>query len=116
MHLPLSPASARLARQHVRDVTGTAEDPRVALVVTELVTNAVVHGQGGPTLAVTATPSSVRVEVHDDGPGLPRLRPFSEEPTTSGRGLALVDMVADAWGVVADPGDGKTVWAEISRS
>jgi anti-sigma regulatory factor (Ser/Thr protein kinase) len=89
----------------------------VALVVTELVTNAVLHARSAPILTVAVGPSAIRVEVFDDGPGTPRLRPLGDEPVTSGRGLALVDMVAESWGVApSGPGGapGKTVWAVIA--
>jgi hypothetical protein len=119
--LPSAPVSCRLAREFVLSVTGGAEDPRVALVVTELVTNAVVHGHARPQLRVGWDGHSVRVEVEDDGPGRPTMRPMNPT-TTSGRGLALVDHIADDWGVVAPPtpepitadhGPGKVVWARI---
>jgi nitrogen-specific signal transduction histidine kinase len=59
----------------------------------------------------------VRIEVEDDGPGRPTLRPMSAT-TTSGRGLALVDQIADTWGIIeAEPdatGRRKAVWASIA--
>jgi anti-sigma regulatory factor (Ser/Thr protein kinase) len=112
--LPQAPASARLAREHVRSVTGLPEDPRVALVVTELVINAVVHGRSRPRLRAAMDGELLHVEVHDDGPGWPRLTPLSDAPTTSGRGLALVDHVAQRWGVRQTSGGGKAVWAVIA--
>jgi anti-sigma regulatory factor (Ser/Thr protein kinase) len=110
-----------LAREFVLSVTGGSEDPRVALVVTELVTNAVIHGHARPQLSVGWDGHSVQVEVEDDGPGRPTLRPMNPT-TTSGRGLALVDQIADDWGVAAPPTPeeitpdhqhGKVVWARI---
>ena len=119
-----------MAREFVVSVIGGAEDPRVALVVTELVANAVVHGHAEPHLWVGWDGQTVNVEVEDDGPGRPVLQ--SPDPLTpSGRGLALVDRIADAWGVEDSPGkadrdagpDGeagrdrsdhhKVVWARI---
>jgi signal transduction histidine kinase len=115
--LPAAPVSCRLAREFVLSVTGGPEDPRVALVVTELVTNAVIHGRARPVLRVAWDGAVVRIEVEDDGPGLPTLRPMSAT-TTSGRGLALVDQIADTWGIVEaepdGPGRRKTVWATIT--
>ncbi len=113
--LPAAPVSCRLAREFVLSVTGGSEDPRVALVVTELVTNAVVHGRACPQLSVGWDGRSVQVEVADDGPGSPTVRPM-DPTTTSGRGLALVDQMADDWGVAAAPAvpdHGKVVWARI---
>jgi signal transduction histidine kinase len=116
-HLPSAPVSCRLAREFVLSVTGGTEDPRVALVVTELVTNAVVHGQARPVLRVGWDGAVVRIEVEDDGPGVPTLRPMSAT-TTSGRGLALVDQIADDWGIIDaapdTPGRRKAVWASIT--
>jgi anti-sigma regulatory factor (Ser/Thr protein kinase) len=115
--LPAAPVSCRLAREFVLSVIGGSEDPRVALVVTELVTNAVVHGQARPVLRVAWDGQVVRIEVEDDGPGRPTLRPMSAT-TTSGRGLALVDQIADTWGIIeAEPdatGRRKAVWASIA--
>lgn len=115
--------SCRLAREFVLSVTGGNEDPRVALVVTELVTNAVIHGHARPWLRVAWDGRAVEVEVEDDGPGRPTLRPLNPT-TTSGRGLALVDRIADGWGIAATPEPaaprpheathhGKVVWARI---
>ncbi len=112
--LPMAPASARLARQHVQTVTGQPEDARVALIVTELVNNAVVHAHSRPRLRVALAEHTMTVEVSDDGPGVPVLQPIDDAPTESGRGLALVDALASAWGVTPDPaGAGKTVWATV---
>ena len=86
----------------------------VALVVSELVTNAVVHGEGEITLDVLVAPDSVHVEVRDAEPRLPDPvdAPFDAE---SGRGLQLVSKVATRWGV--RPADsGKVVWADLVRS
>lgn len=118
LQLPRGPASARLARQHVQLVTGRDEDPRVALVVTELVANAVLHARTTPWLWVGAVPDALRIEVYDDGPGTPAMTPFADAPTTSGRGLAIVDRVAASWGVrlcdaVGSDVGGKTVWAVV---
>lgn len=114
--LPAAPVSSRLAREFVVSVTGGREDPRVALVVTELVTNAVVHGRSRPHLRVEWDGHAVRLRVADDGPGRPEVREL-DAMTTSGRGLALVARVADDWGVedwiVEGRRVGKAVWACI---
>ncbi|MDQ3987569.1 MAG: ATP-binding protein [Actinomycetota bacterium] len=84
----------------------------VRLLVNELVTNSVKFApQGAIELRLVASDGSVRVEVHDKGPGF---APTHETPglhDTSGRGLFLVDVIADRWGVRLD---GTTcVWFEI---
>lgn len=87
----------------------------IRLCVSELAANAVVHG-GAPicgfTLRVVASPHRLRVEVRDDGAGRP-VRRASTCQDASGRGLLLVEALADAWGV-DDHAIGKTVWAEFA--
>ena len=84
----------------------------VLLVVSELVTNAVLHaGGGGIDLTVTLSDSAVRIEVVDSSPALPEPKPPTED-NTNGRGLLLVDAVAGTWGADLDQG-GKRVWAEV---
>ena len=84
------------------------------LVTSELVTNAVLHAPHRDIgLTVRLTPRAVRLEVDDASPDAPARRRSTMQDTT-GRGLALVEAVAAAWGV--DPHDpGKLVWAEVSR-
>ena len=85
----------------------------VQLLVSELVTNAVVHAGSRPNVAVLLLPHAVRVEVADEAPaGLaPRDAGDADE---SGRGLFLLDELSSAWGVDASD-DGKTVWFEVPR-
>jgi len=85
----------------------------VSQLLTEVVTNAVLHA-GTPLRVVLEQDVSsgrLRCEVSDDSPARPRLRRHSTEATT-GRGLQLLDRVASAWGV--EPlAAGKTVWFEV---
>ncbi len=68
------------------------------LMVSELATNAVVHGAGPFVIVVDCTESQIRVEVFDEGRGVPRLgAPSSSDP--HGRGLRIVDRLSDSWGV-----------------
>lgn len=84
-----------------------------ALLVSELVTNAVVHAGGPITVSAAYLHSTLRVEVHDtDQPPLPRLRKPSASDKT-GRGLYLVALLADRWAMAPAP-DGKTIWFEIT--
>jgi PAS domain S-box-containing protein len=84
------------------------------LVVSELVTNALLHA-GPPVVVgvgVAATDDGVRVEVHDTSRALP-VRPLADDAGMTGRGLAIVDALASRWGVEPLP-DGKVVWAELN--
>ena len=82
------------------------------LVVTELVTNAVVHAGGAIELRTTLDGERLRIEVVDSSSAPPRLR----DPGDGGRGLRIVDELATDWGVVRDDGAGKTTWCEISTA
>lgn len=84
----------------------------VALLVSELVTNALLHARTEMTVAVTRSDGCVLVEVTDGSVESPMTRKFSVHAGT-GRGLQLVDTLARAWGVRRLEG-GKTIWAEIA--
>lgn len=91
---------------------GLASDAE--LVVTELVTNAVLHGHPPISLRVKGRRDRVRIEVVDAGHAMP-LRAQKNTENMTGRGLAVVDSLASAWGV--EPAtDGKLVWAELGRA
>ncbi|MDP9071818.1 MAG: PAS domain S-box protein [Actinomycetota bacterium] len=113
--LPPEPTSAGRARRLVADalVTSGHEDlvEAATLLVSEVVTNAVLHAGTDIVLRCRTSADLVRVEVADSSPVRPGLRNYDEEATT-GRGLELVDLLASAWGV--DPRrDGKTLWFEL---
>lgn len=112
------PTSARAARRFVRDALARADsedlEETVTLLVSELVTNAVVHGGSDVEVLVRLLPASVRVEVMDSSAVTPVPRAAAEEDT-SGRGLALVESLARRWGVDPVAGGGKTVWFEVDR-
>lgn len=94
-----------LARRFARDVlTGHAASAdlldRAELVISELVTNAVVHARSPVWLSVTATGDAVHIEVEDTGDGrVARRRPGDLRGLNAGYGLWLVDSLADSWGV-----------------
>lgn len=116
--LPGSLAAAAEARQRLEPLRAFISVERfeeVRLLVNELVTNALRHAgaitTGGIGLRVQIDGPTVRIEVTDHGPGF---EPKVETPTleqTSGRGLFLVETLADDWGVI--DGDGTTVWASL---
>jgi len=105
------------ARRQVDDMLSEPDDPiadDVRLATSELVSNVVRHtDDGGELRAWDPRPVlPVRVEVEDRDPTLPRIP--DEAPAIGGRGLRVVDAVADAWGVEQLP-NGKVVWAEFDR-
>ncbi|MFE7773537.1 ATP-binding protein [Streptomyces sp. NPDC057445] len=88
----------------------------VALIASELFTNAVVHTASERVLCeLRDAEGQLRIAVQDQGhpPGEPRLHALS--PDERGRGLLLVDAVSSAWGAHdAQPGPGRIVWAELA--
>jgi anti-sigma regulatory factor (Ser/Thr protein kinase) len=79
------------------------------LLTTELLANAIEHGAGQPRIALHIDESQLIVRVHDEDPTID-LAPLPLEPTRlRGRGLAMVDALASAWGVDR-VWDGKAVW------
>ncbi|MDQ4070984.1 MAG: PAS domain S-box protein [Actinomycetota bacterium] len=113
--LPGEPASVGRARRLVAEaVTGSGHAELAdgaTLLVSEVVTNAVLHAGSELRLRCRPTRFGVRVEVSDRSPLIPSVRHYEPEATT-GRGLALVSALATSWGVDRD-GDGKTVWFEL---
>jgi hypothetical protein len=109
--------SVPLARRHVRALLPDSEvRADVEVVVTELVTNAVLHTSVGDVqLTVEDLPEAVRVEVEDAGPGMPVAVRQSTAAMT-GRGLALVAALSRAWGVDSRRPGHKVVWAEVPRT
>jgi anti-sigma regulatory factor (Ser/Thr protein kinase) len=115
-----SDESAGQARSWCQERVATSVDPDtcradlvddLALVVSELVTNAVNAGSSKTVLTLLIAPASVTVAVTDDVETLPLpRRPGPDE--TSGRGLAVVAALSSDWGVTPW-GVGKTVWAEL---
>ncbi|MEU6505742.1 SpoIIE family protein phosphatase [Streptomyces sp. NPDC046942] len=110
------------ARQHLRELLHDWISPEqtdaAVLLVSEMVTNVLVHTDADALLLAEAIgePGTrrLRVEVTDAGDDLPhRRRPG--ELASSGRGLMLIELLADAWGV--DPrGEGKSIWFELYES
>lgn len=128
MQFTSSPRGARLARRlAVKRMEQWGCPPAsdiscsVALLVGELTANAVCHGrvQGRDfalRLALDPKTGTVRIEVSDASPEPPPVRPVDPGPDgESGRGLLLVDILADRWGTSPRHPVGKTVWAEVER-
>lgn len=110
------PESVRAARQFMRRTLEELDVPEpplenAILLGNELVTNAVQHARTPFEVRIDADERLVRVEVQDADPRPARPKAAATSDT-SGRGLAMVDLVADRWGVDEHPA-GKTVWAEL---
>ncbi|MBO2460329.1 ATP-binding protein [Actinomadura sp. LCR2-06] len=109
-----TPQAPEVARQFLRTrfARWGLDDYDGQLVVSELVTNALLHGAGAIVVRVFQDEHSClsKVEVTDKGVGRPVLRP-PNYALSSGRGLSIVAALAHAWGVRPLPGGGKTVWA-----
>jgi anti-sigma regulatory factor (Ser/Thr protein kinase) len=117
--LPHGPEAPAKAREAVESILGPRLDEgplaELALLVSELVTNAVRHGRdrrGAVELGFALAGNCVRVEVCDGGSGFvpPGHEPAPEE--LGGWGLVVVDRLADRWGVDGD--DGTRVWFELA--
>ena len=81
------------------------------LLVSELVTNAVIHAHSGAVVSMEGDHDLVRVSVRDDSRAAPALRDCGPEEI-AGRGLQLVNCIAQRWGVNTVSG-GKSVWFEL---
>jgi two-component sensor histidine kinase len=112
--LPPHPTSAtrarKLAREHLATCPPDVVDV-VALLVTELASNAVLHARTDFHLWVEIRTDRVRISVRDASEHKPIPRHYDAEDAT-GRGLALVEMLANEWGV-DDVDGGKVVWCEV---
>jgi anti-sigma regulatory factor (Ser/Thr protein kinase) len=96
-----------LRRWHAQEVADA-----VLLVVSELVTNALVHTQGPVRIDLTLRGDRVRVCVSDSSPRAPAKPVIVDWESTGGRGLMLVEAMSDSFGTVPVAG-GKQVWSEI---
>ncbi|MGI8777255.1 MAG: ATP-binding protein [Acidimicrobiales bacterium] len=117
--LPADARSAAEARRLVRrTLDGWCDDDQldnIALCVSELVTNAIVHAESGPRVLVHVRPTLIHVEISDDSAVLPVVRGAAPEDT-SGRGVWILGALADRWGSRRRSGGGKTVWFDIVRA
>lgn len=113
--LAASPESAALARRFTVDVLqrwGAGELIDTAtLLVSELVTNAVLHARSASELVLRQTGGRLRVEIADASGTGPTRRTYSVDAGT-GRGMMLVEALAVRWGSDRE-GDGKRVWFEL---
>ncbi|MFF1487034.1 ATP-binding protein [Streptomyces sp. NPDC058319] len=104
---------ARRALRELLHRWGPPERSEVAeLLTSELVTNALVHTDDDAILTATVSPDGLRVEVRDFVARGPRPRVPVAAEDTNGRGLVLVESLADDWGVCPHE-IGKSVWFEL---
>ncbi|MDN3026769.1 SpoIIE family protein phosphatase [Streptomyces sp. S.PB5] len=85
----------------------------VLLIVSELVTNALVHTDGRVRLDLTLVNHRLRVAVADSSPRTPAKATSIGWEATGGRGILLVEAMSDTWGTVPVSG-GKQVWSEVA--
>ena len=109
LHGPAQARSAVAACAARLGLDADADD--LLLVVSELVTNAVLHGLPPVRVRLRSAADALSVEVFDQGHVLPD-RGDGEPDQESGRGLLLVEVLANRWGSRAS-GAGKVVWAEL---
>lgn len=107
------PSAVPAARHFVAGLlTGApaALSQNVAVMVSELASNCIRHSASAFRVSVELTSDLVRIDVTDGGGGTPAIgSPPPSQPT--GRGLQIVNSLADSWGVDQAPGSkGKTVW------
>jgi anti-sigma regulatory factor (Ser/Thr protein kinase) len=116
VNLPHTVQAPGIARRSLADWLAPAveadELDTARLLVSELVTNAVVHGRGEITLRATLDEDRLLVEVIDEGRGFERTVRQQDFASIGGRGLAIVEAEASRWGIH----EGTThVWFELER-
>lgn len=118
--LPSEPGSVREARLRVRRLLADEgisvdECEVAALLVSELVSNAVVHAStlGPIELGVRSGATGIHIEVQDHDPTPPRLGQ-SQAPSEHGAGLRIVNRMSTRWGWGPINGNGKHVWCEVA--
>lgn len=114
--LPRDPSAGARARRLVEKMAAETLDPRALgrakLLVSELVNNAVLHGQGAITFRADLDEDRLHVEVVDEGSGFERVVREQDIQPLGGRGLRLVEAESSRWGLH----EGTThVWFEIER-
>jgi anti-sigma regulatory factor (Ser/Thr protein kinase) len=102
----------RFTRRTLRSWGVTADMDAALLVVSELVTNALVHTEGQVRLDITLVNDRLRLAVADASPRTPAKPTSIGWEATGGRGILLVEAVSAAWGTLPVSG-GKQVWAEF---
>jgi anti-sigma regulatory factor (Ser/Thr protein kinase) len=116
-----APGAARMVTKHcLRGLVAHGILDDAELLVSELVTNSVAHGELGPgdtvLVSIYLAADTLRLEI--DNPGtvgvVPPSRPPAQQPRQGGFGLELVDLLAARWGVRRS--DSTNVWFELARA
>jgi serine phosphatase RsbU (regulator of sigma subunit)/anti-sigma regulatory factor (Ser/Thr protein kinase) len=104
----------RFVREWLRSVGLAPMSEEAELLASEVVTNALVHGDSDVDIHVRRYPERVRIEVRDSDPHLvlPTGPTLTNEEAEGGRGLIIVSAMASAWGN-SPSGRGKTIWFEL---
>ena len=120
-----TPAARRFVLGHLGDIPADLRDA-ISVMVSELAMNAVQHAGTPFEVSVELTADTLRVTVTDSAAGRPTAQPMPPPSSGRGRGLQIVQNLADDWGVaMPGHGAGKSVWfalglpaqaAESSRS
>jgi len=109
-HSLTAPREARRFVRRLAEKVPELDD--LELLLSELVTNAVIHAGGDVQVTISIDTHRVHVEVGDTNRTPPALR---TPDGTGGRGLRLVDAVATRWGIIFDH-SGKSVWFEVDAA
>jgi anti-sigma regulatory factor (Ser/Thr protein kinase) len=116
LSLPRSHTAGGVARRALRDrfaeTLGAERTGELSLVVTELLTNAVIHGRGAIILKLRADGDRVYGEVIDEGGGFEQQMRESGPDDVNGRGLSIVEALSSRWGIH----EGTThAWFELAH-
>ncbi|MEU5643190.1 ATP-binding protein [Streptomyces milbemycinicus] len=124
LHVPHDPRAVRVARASLRTALTTHELPelidRAELLASEMLTNAIVHAEGEADLRLKWYAERLRMTVWDTSATPPNRRQIHPD-SECGRGLQLLDLLADSWNHFPLTGElwgpvSKVVWCEISRT
>jgi anti-sigma regulatory factor (Ser/Thr protein kinase) len=117
IELAPTPASVAVARRWSEGVlasVGASEmADTMALLVSELVSNVVLHARTPCSLRIDQRGGRLRVEVSDGSDRLPGSAARTDPLASSGRGMLLVEGLSAAHGVEPEPAGGKRVWFEL---
>lgn len=117
IELSPNPGSVAVARRWSTELAEQAgfkvEVDTVALLVSELVTNVVLHARTPCELVIDIAGDVLRVEVRDGSNAIPTATIQNDPMALSGRGMVLIDALSTTHGAEALPGGGKLVWFEL---